>query len=79
MWLVQVIRLPLLVVDLVMKDQKKLISSGIIHLSEIRILQESVLKYLPEYVLLEELIILSLKYFDLAKSIFLLGTLINTV
>ena len=79
MWLVQVIGLPLLVVDLVMKDQKKLISSGIIHLSEIRILQESVLKYLPEYVLLEELIILSLKYFDLAKSIFLLGTLINTV
>lgn len=79
MWLVEVIRLPLLVVDLVVEDKKKLICSWVVHLCEVGILEESVLEHLSENVFLKELIILSLEDFDFPESIFLLGALIDSV
>ena len=69
----------LLIVDLIMKDKEELISSWIIHGSNIWVLEHSFLKNLPQHFFIEEFVVLSLKNLIFGQSLFRLDTFIDAV
>lgn len=79
MGLVEIVRRALLVVDLVVKHQQQLVSPCVVHLRDVWILQQSFLQDLAEDRLLEELVVLSLKDLELAKSVLWLLLLVDSI